>query len=86
MNMTNRLLYSFSSNTINCPSHQAIHGRDQQFTYALGSAWSDVDGRGEQGTMSGNAIRGVSKIKPLGRVFHGASTAKFGEVAPYTGF
>lgn len=68
------------------PSYQAIRGREQQLIDALGGAWSDVGGRGEQGTRSGNAIRGVSKINPLGRVFHEASTAKFGQAALYTGY
>ena len=64
------------------PSYQAIRGREQQVIDSQGGAWSDV-GRGN--TMSGNAIRGVAGVNPLGRLYHTAASAAFGQIAPYTG-
>jgi hypothetical protein len=61
------------------PSYQAIRGREQQLIDAHGSALSD------SGT-SGNAIRGVSKINPLGRTYHGAASLLFGQIHSYTGY
>jgi hypothetical protein len=65
------------------PAYQAIRGREQQMIDALGGSWAEV-GRG--GTMSGNAIRGVAKANPLGRVYHTAATVAFGQIALYTGY
>jgi len=33
-----------------------------------------------------NAIRGVAKANPFGRLYHAQSDAEFGNVAPYTGY
>ncbi|HEX6683468.1 MAG TPA: SpvB/TcaC N-terminal domain-containing protein [Candidatus Limnocylindrales bacterium] len=65
------------------PAYLAIRGREQQMIDALGGSWSDV-GRGN--TQSGNAIRGVAKANPNGRTYHGAASAAFGQIAPYTGY
>lgn len=65
------------------PAYQAIRGREQQIIDAMGGAWSEV-GRGN--TLSGNAIRGVAAGNPLGRVYHAAASAAFGQIAPYTGY
>ena len=73
------------------PAYQAIRGREQQMIDYYGGAWSDV-GRGgshilnrNRLTRSGNAIRGVAAINPLGRSFDAAATAAFGRRARYTG-
>jgi len=62
------------------PSSKAIRGREQQLIDAHGGA-----ARTDSGT-SGNAIRGVSKINPLGRIYHAAASLFFGEIHPYTGY
>lgn len=74
------------------PAYQAIRGREQQMIDFYGGAWSDTGGRGGPHVLkpgakskSGNSIRGVSKINPLGRVFDAAATVAFGRRAPYTG-
>jgi hypothetical protein len=64
------------------PAYQAIRGREQQMIDRYGGARSDH----RPGSRSGNAIRGVAPYNPLGRVYHAAATARFGRVAPYTGY
>jgi hypothetical protein len=54
----------------------AVRGREQQLMDFYG-------GVGSPGVA--NAIRGVSKINPGGRLFHTLSDANFGNIAPYTG-
>jgi RHS repeat-associated protein len=61
------------------PAYQAIRGREQQMIDYRGGSSSD-------GGTSGNAIRGVAKLNPLGRIYHNASTARFGPMHPYTGY
>lgn len=63
------------------PAYQAIRGREQQMIDRFGGARSDH----RPGSRSGNAIRGVARDNPLGRIYHAAATARFGRVAPYTG-
>jgi RHS repeat-associated protein len=59
----------------------AIRGREQQLIDANGGAQLDNNG------TSGNKIRGVSKINPLGLIYHNSATAYFGEeLHEYTGF
>jgi hypothetical protein len=65
------------------PSYQAIRGREQQLIDALGGSWRDAGGRGQ--TRAGNDIRGIAADNPLGRGYHAAASARFGQVAPYTG-
>ena len=55
----------------------AIRGREQQMIDAAGGVRSD---------FVGNSIRAVSPINPLGRVYHEAANAEFGNIAPYTGW
>ncbi len=57
--------------------YPAIRGREQQLIDAYG-------GVGSPGVA--NVIRGVSPYNPLGRVYHEASNAAFGPLAPYTGY
>jgi RHS repeat-associated protein len=57
--------------------YPAIRGREQQLIDSFGGVGSP---------NVGNAIRGVSRFNPLGRVYHGASDAYFGPLAPYTGY
>lgn len=57
--------------------YPAIRGREQQLIDSLGGVGSP---------NVGNAIRGVSRFNPLGRIYHGASDAYFGPLAPYTGY
>jgi hypothetical protein len=64
------------------PSYQAIRGREQQLIDSNGGAWSDV---GRRNTNSGNKIRGVAKDNPMGRIYHIASSAAFGEIHGYRG-
>ncbi len=52
----------------------AIRGREQQM----------IDFHGGIGNV-GNAIRGVSKYNPMGRVYHSASNLYFGPLTPYSG-
>jgi hypothetical protein len=59
-----------------------IRGREQQLIDRFGGAQSDTR-PGPKRTE--NAIRGVAKDHRLGRVFHAASTLRFGPLAPYTG-
>ena len=54
----------------------AIRGREQQLIDSFGGVGSE---------RVGNRIRGVSKINRNGRIYHDASSAQFGEIAPYTG-
>lgn len=61
------------------PAYQAIRGREQQMIDSRGGALSD-------GGTSPNAIRGVAKLNPLGRVYHNASNARFGPLHSYTGY
>lgn len=56
----------------------AIRGREQQLIDKNGGAISDNG-------SSGNKIRGVRKWNPLGRIYHNASNARFGELHEYTG-
>jgi len=56
----------------------AIRGREQQLIDFYGGAKSD-NGK------SGNAIRGVSKYNPLGRVYHAAASTTFGQLHKFTG-
>lgn len=56
----------------------AIRGREQQLIDHFGGARSD-------GGKSGNAIRGVSKINPLGFIYHWAANFKFGQLHKFTG-
>jgi len=64
------------------PSYQAIRGREQQMIDYYGGARSDR----RAGSRSGNAIRGVAKDNRLGRVYHDAATAAFGQKSKYTGY
>ena len=58
-------------------SYYAIRGREQQL----------IDYHGGVGSPKvGNAIRGVSKYNPAGRLFHNISNSFFGNIAPYTGY
>ncbi|QTE36360.1 DUF6443 domain-containing protein [Mucilaginibacter gossypii] len=57
----------------------AIRGREQQLIDFFGRAQSD-------GGTSGNRIRGVSKVNPLGRIYHAAANAKFGQLSKFTGY
>ncbi len=57
-------------------AYDAIRGREQQLIDAHG-------GVGSEGVA--NRIRAVSKINPAGPLYHQASNARFGEIAPYTG-
>jgi RHS repeat-associated protein len=63
------------------PAYQAIRGREQQQIDYYGGARSDR----RPGSLSGNQIRAVRKNHPLGRLFHAAASARFGQRAPYTG-
>jgi RHS repeat-associated protein len=57
----------------------AIRGREQQLIDFFGKSQSD-------GGSSGNRIRGVSKLNPLGRIYHNAASLEFqGELYKYTG-
>ena len=56
----------------------ATRGREQQLIDFFGGAQSE-------GGTSGNLIRGVSKINPQGRIYHGESNRMFGSKAPFTG-
>ncbi len=60
------------------PAYQANRGREQQMIDLHG-------GSTREGGTSGNTIRGVSKINPLGKLFHDQASLFFGEVSPYTG-
>jgi RHS repeat-associated protein len=64
------------------PAYQAIRGREQQYIDMLGGSWAE---KGRGNTRSGNAIRGVRRWNPLGRIYDAAATAVFGRIAPYTG-
>lgn len=55
----------------------AIRGREQQLINRAGGVGSP---------KVGNRIRGVSKLNPAGQVYHNASSALFGEIAPYDGY
>lgn len=57
--------------------YPAIRGREQQLIDYYG-------GVGSPGVA--NIIRGVSALIPLGPIYHGASNAAFGPLAPYTGY
>jgi RHS repeat-associated protein len=64
------------------PAYQAIRGREQQIIDSQGgSIWE----HGLRNTHSGNFIRGVRRDHPYGKTFHAAASARFGEIAPYTG-
>lgn len=65
------------------PSYQAIRGREQQLIDSYGGAISD-NPRGT--TRSGNAIRGVAKWNSMGRTYHNAASAAFGQRHRYTGY
>jgi hypothetical protein len=67
------------------PSYQAIRGREQQWIDSKRGAWSD-NGWDPSRTDSGNKIRGVAKSNALGRVYHDAANARFGELHSYTGY
>jgi hypothetical protein len=55
----------------------AIRGREQQM----------IDAHSGVGSPKvGNSIRGVAKANPFGRIYHNASNAAFGNIAPYTGY
>jgi hypothetical protein len=55
----------------------AIRGREQQL----------IDSKGGIGSgLVGNMIRGVGVLNPNGKIYHEASSAAFGEIAPYTGW
>jgi len=55
----------------------AIRGREQQLIDKFG---------GVSSPNVANAIRGVAKANPFGRLYHAQSDAEFGNVAPYTGY
>ena len=55
-----------------------IRGREQQLIDHFGGARSD-------GGTAGNAIRGVNKNNPFGRIYHLEANWAFGELHPYTG-
>ena len=57
----------------------AIRGREQQLMDYFG-------GVGVGGSPVANPIRGVARGNPLGRGYHGLSNARFGNIAPYTGY
>ena len=61
-------------------AYVVIRGREQQLIDFYGGSMSDGNLKGA------NLIRGVSKWNPLGRVYHAASSAIFGQIAEYTGF
>jgi RHS repeat-associated protein len=63
------------------PSYQAIRGREQQLIDSYGGARSD-----NPKTRSGNAIRGVAKDNPRGRLYHNAASATFGQRHRYSGY
>jgi hypothetical protein len=65
------------------PAYRAMRGREQQLIDELGGAQSE---RRTPPTRAGNAIRGVAKANPRGRLYHAAATAFFGQRAPYTGY
>ena len=57
--------------------YPAIRGREQQL----------IDFHGGVGSPKvGNSIRGVSKLNPLGGLFHKASNTYFGPLSNYTGY
>jgi hypothetical protein len=58
-----------------------VRGREQQLIDSYGGARSDT-GRPYQ---TENAVRGVAKDNPQGRLFHDAATASWGQLYPYTG-
>ena len=59
--------------------YPAFRGREQQLI--------DLNGRAQsEGGTSGNRIRGVGKLNPLGRLYHNASNLYFGPLYPYTGY
>jgi len=55
----------------------AVRGREQQMIDSFG---------GVSSPKVANAIRGVAKANPFGRLYHAQSDAEFGNVAPYTGY
>ena len=59
-----------------------IRGREQQLMDSLGGAQSDT---GEP-YQTENAVRGVAKDNPRGRLFHDAATEFWGPLFPYTGY
>jgi hypothetical protein len=59
-----------------------IRGREQQLMDSLGGAQSDT---GEP-YQTENAVRGVAKDNPRGRLFHDAATEFWGQLFPYTGY
>jgi hypothetical protein len=63
------------------PAYQAIRGREQQMIDHYGGSRSDR----RPGSRSGNAIRGVARDNPRGRIYHAAATVMFGQRARYTG-
>ncbi|MFK3979614.1 SpvB/TcaC N-terminal domain-containing protein [Micromonospora sp. NPDC050397] len=67
------------------PAYRAIRGREQQYMDHHGGPRSDRRQTMSPPWTSGNDIRAVRKNHELGRKFHDAATAKWGEYAPYTG-
>lgn len=57
-------------------NYMAVRGREQQLIDSYG---------GVGGPRVANAIRGVARANPLGRLYHTRSNALFGNLAPYTG-
>jgi hypothetical protein len=72
----------FGSPTLDAASHgpagyAASRGREQQL----------VDHHGGVGSPRvANAIRGVSRFNPAGRLYHAASNGQFGPLHEYTGY
>jgi hypothetical protein len=65
------------------PSYYAMRGREQQVIDFYGGAEKDPNRKAD--SLSGNNIRAVSKGNKRGRIYHDASDAIFGPLAPYTG-
>ena len=63
------------------PAYGRIRGREQQLIDFHGGAQSDTG----KPYRTENAIRGVAKDNRLGREFHEAASARWGEIHPYTG-
>ena len=59
-----------------------IRGREQQLMDSLGCARSDTGAP----CQTENAVRGVAKDNPRGRLFHTSATELWGELSPYTGY
>jgi hypothetical protein len=69
-------------NRYNDVAYWQIHGREQQLIGFFGGARSDTG----KPYRTENDVRGVGKDNPLGRQFHDAATAKWGQLHRYTGY